>query len=282
MRMEKPPWLKVKAPSGESFERTKRVVSEHGLRTVCTSSRCPNVPECWGRGEATLMILGEVCTRNCAFCSVPTGRPEGVDPTEPERMAHMVQETDIRHLVVTSVARDDLEDQGASQFAAVARGVEDASVELLIPDMGARPDLLRAVVDSSPDVLGHNLETVRRLSPSVRDRRAGYDLSLEVLRTIKGIDPGIVTKSSLMLGLGERREEVLEAMDDMREAKVDLLTLGQYIRPKGCSLEVKEYLHPGRFEEYREEALDRGFHHVASAPLVRSSYRASEALDSIR
>lgn len=244
---------------------------------MCDSSRCPNLGECWGRGHATFMILGENCTRNCLFCAVPHGPPSAVDEGEPERVAEAVRSMGLRHVVITSVTRDDLEDGGSSSFAEVVRKVRwtcpGTSIELLIPDMQGHRPSLEKVVASAPEVLGHNLETVRSLQ-GIRDARASYERSLEVLSSIKVMDRGIITKSALMLGLGEERQEVLQAMKDLLSAEVDLLTMGQYLPPSGSALPLARYVPPSEFDELRSTALELGFKGVLAGPLVRSSYDA--------
>ncbi len=252
-----------------------------GLFTVCEEARCPNLHECWGGGTATLMLLGGVCTRGCRFCAVSSGNPRGsLDPEEPRKAAEAVALMELSYVVLTSVDRDDLPDQGAGQFAAAVRAVRASSpgtlVETLIPDFRADRACLETLVAGGPDVVSHNLETVERLTPSVRDPRAGYRQSLDVLRLLKEIRPSLRTKSSLMLGLGETEGEVLGAMDDLRAVGVEFLTLGQYLRPTPKHLPVAEYVAPDRFEDYRRMGEGRGFRAVASGPLVRSSYRAGE------
>lgn len=251
------------------------------LRTVCDSSRCPNLGECWGKGHATFMILGERCTRSCRFCAVPSGRPSEPDPAEPELVAEAVKRLGLRHAVVTSVTRDDLPDGGAGMFAEVVRTVRwnnpGTTLELLVPDLQGDRRALETVLGSAPDVLGHNLETVRSLQ-WIRDRRASYERSLEVLALIKDISPGTLTKSSLMLGLGEARGELEQAMDDLRTAKVDMLTLGQYLPPEGTELRLRRYVPPAEFEELADMAKRKGFRGVRSGPLVRSSYDAYDLM----
>ncbi|MCS6788301.1 MAG: lipoyl synthase, partial [Aigarchaeota archaeon] len=234
--MERPPWLKVVLPHGPVYERVREVVRRHGLHTVCQSAICPNVGECWGSGTATFMILGDVCTRGCRFCAVTHGNPRGsVDLTEPERVAAAVSELGLSYVVITSVCRDDLPDGGASVFAETVRAVKRRNpgslVEVLIPDFEGERRAIEEVVRAGPDVVGHNVETVRRLTPVVRDRRASYERSLAVLRTVKEVDPRMITKSSMMLGLGETDEEVVETLRDLRAVGVDVVTLGQYLRP---------------------------------------------------
>ncbi len=257
------------------------MLRERGLFTVCEEARCPNLHECWGGGTATLMLLGGVCTRGCRFCAVTSGNPRGaLDPDEPRKAAEAVALMELSYVVLTSVDRDDLPDQGAGQFAAAVGAVKAASpatlVETLIPDFRADRACLETLVAGGPDVVSHNLETVERLTPSVRDPRAGYRQSLDVLRLLREIRPALPTKSSLMLGLGEREDEVLAAMDDLRAVGVQFLTLGQYLRPTPKHLPVLEFVPPDRFEDYRVAGEERGFRYVASGPLVRSSYRAGE------
>jgi lipoic acid synthetase len=281
----KPPWLKVRASDPSRFDRTRRILSENQVKTVCDASHCPNISECWGASSATFLILGKVCTRNCGFCAVESGDPRGkVDEEEPARIANAVRQLGLAHVVVTSVTRDDLKDFGAAQFSEVVRKIRQANprtgIELLIPDLQADDMAITSVVNSRPDVIGHNLETVRRLQPVVRDPRADYDVSLRVMRRIKDSGEGILTKSSLMLGLGETKAEVIEAMHDLRDAEVDALTLGQYLRPSKANIDVKEYVNPQEFDWLRTEALRLGFVHVAAGPFVRSSYRAFEFLKS--
>ncbi|AEA12507.1 lipoyl synthase [Thermoproteus uzoniensis 768-20] len=275
-----PPWLATTAGDYGSISRIRQALNRYGLYTVCEGARCPNIFRCWGEGTATFMILGEVCTRSCRFCSVRTGDPRGlVDMGEAERLAKAVKELGLRYVVVTSVARDDLPDGGASAFAEAVRLLKGAGalVEVLVPDFGGSAEAVAAVVRSGPDVFAHNIETVRRLTPSVRDRRAGYDRSLAVLRAAKEFGAPL-TKSGLMLGLGETFEEVVEALDDLRRADVDIVTIGQYIRPTGSPRHIKpaRYVTPEEFEKLGDVARAMGFKAVASGPLVRSSYMAAE------
>ncbi len=281
--MVKPEWLKTRPPAGIKFLALKRTMHEHGLNTVCTGARCPNVGECWSRGTAAFMIMGSTCTRNCRFCAVKKGRyGEPLDPSEPERIARAVRKTGLRYAVLTSVDRDDLPDGGAGHFADCVRAIKDMNnnilVEILIPDLHGDIRCLRRVIDARPDVVGHNIETVEEFQALVRDRRAGYRLSLEVLRNLKKISSSICTKSSIMLGLGETEDMVLKTMDDLRNAGVDIITLGQYLRPTIKQLEVKEYISPEKFAFYKREAEDMGFSLVISGPLVRSSYMAEDAV----
>lgn len=279
--LKKPDWLKTRPPAGERYRHIKAHLRAHGLHTVCEEARCPNLHECWGGGTATIMLLGGVCTRGCRFCAVTSGHPRGwIDPLEPWKVARVLQEWDLEYVVLTSVARDDLPDGGASHFAQTVRVLKQKLpqllVEVLIPDFRGDVEALRQVVEAQPDVIGHNVETVERLTPQVRDRRARYEQSLRVLETIKELDPTRYTKSSLMLGLGETEAEVLQTMKDLRAVGVDFLTLGQYLRPTKKHLPVVRYLPPEEFERYRRRGEELGFRYVAAGPLVRSSYRAGE------
>ena len=271
----KPEWLKIKLPMGQLSTGVLNIVRQHGLHTICTSGMCPNQGECWGAGTATFMIGGDVCTRACKFCNVKTGRPAPLDPAEPENIARSVQLLRLRHAVITSVDRDDLEDLGAGHWVRVIEAVRrlnpDTTMEVLIPDFQGRPELVEWIVEARPNVISHNLETVRRLSDSVRSR-AKYDTSLGVIRQIA--ESGVVSKSGIMLGLGETREEIIETMDDLRAVGCEVMTIGQYLQPSEKNLEVKEYVTPGTFDEYRRIGLEKGFRHVESGPLVRSSYHA--------
>ena len=277
----KPSWIRLKLPMGERYLRVRNILRRYNLHTVCEEAKCPNLGECWGMGTATFMILGDICTRHCRFCAVRTGNPKGkIDRDEPERIAQAVKELNLKYVVITSVDRDDLQDGGAEEFAKSVIAIREDSkvrVEVLIPDFRGDLESLRRVVDADPDVIGHNLETVERLTPLVRDRRAGYRLSLEVLRNIKVLNPSIVTKSGIMLGLGEEREEVIKAMEDIREAGVDILTLGQYLQPTLNHLPVDRYIPPEEFKEYREIGIKMGFKDIVAGPLVRSSYYAERS-----
>jgi len=277
---DKPPWLRTKASVSRGTSVRGELRSGH-LRTVCDSSRCPNLGECWGKGHATFMILGDRCTRSCRFCAVPSGKPSGADPDEPGRVAEAVKHLGLRHAVVTSVTRDDLPDGGAWIFAEVVREIRwnnpGTTVELLIPDLQGDRRSLEVVLGSAPDVLGHNLETVRSLQ-WIRDPRASYERSLNVLSMSKQISPGTLTKSSLMLGLGETRDEVTQAMRDFLAAGVDLLTLGQYLPPKGNDLQLQSYVLPEEFDHLSALAKRMGFKGVRAGPLVRSSYDAFDLM----
>lgn len=278
-RPSKPSWLKVKLPIGEEYRKVREIVSDHQLHTICQSGNCPNMGECWGAGTATFMILGNICTRSCGFCSVATGRPEAVDPFEPLRVAKSVKLMGVKHCVVTSVDRDDLEDGGAGIWVTTIRKIREVSpgttMETLIPDFQGKWDNLQLVIEEKPEVISHNLETVRRLTKLVRVQ-AKYDRSLEVLRRVA--DAGVRAKSGIMLGLGESREEVLESMQDLFNHGVSILTLGQYLQPTKDHLPVQEFIHPDQFEDYRKEGERMGFRHVESGPLVRSSYHAEKHL----
>lgn len=273
----RPDWLRVKLPTGESYRKVREIVSEHKLHTICQSGNCPNMGECWGAGTATFMILGNICTRSCGFCSVATGRPEEADPFEPARVARSVELMGVKHCVITSVDRDDLKDGGSDIWAKTIRAVRRRSpqtkLETLIPDFQGNWDNLNVMLEARPDVLSHNLETVRRLTRKVRVQ-ARYDRSLEVLMRAKRA--GLRTKSGIMLGLGETDQEVLETMDDLRSVECDIITLGQYLQPTKAHLPVAEFIHPDRFTFFREEGRKRGFRHVESGPLVRSSYHAEK------
>lgn len=288
MQQRKPEWLKINLVSGPelaAFKELKQTMRGKALHTVCEEARCPNIHECWANRTATFMILGDICTRACRFCAVKTGLPTELDLAEPERVAEAAEQMGLKHVVVTSVARDDLADGGAQIFAetirAIRRRLPLASVEVLIPDFQGDWDALKVVMDARPDVLNHNIETVRRLSDRVR-ARAKYDRSLELLRKSKELQPDIPTKSSIMIGVGETVEEILETMDDLRAADVDIMTIGQYLQPTKKHLPVIKYYHPDEFRMLKEEGMKRGFSHVESGPLVRSSYHAHEQADAAR
>lgn len=283
-RPRHPDWIRVRAPIGENYVHLKGLVRGLALHTVCEEALCPNIGECWGAGTATIMILGDTCTRACRFCAVKTGNPRGVvDTGEPSRVADALAELHLNYVVITSVDRDDLADGGAAIFAETVRQIKTKSprtrVELLTPDFRGVLENVRTVVESKPDVFGQNIETVRRLTHVVRDRRAGYDQTMAVLRAVKEIDPESRTKSSILVGMGEMPDEVIETMRDLRAANVDLLAIGQYLQPTHLKRHVPlvEYVHPDQFAKYREEGLKLGFKYVASGPLVRSSYKAWEA-----
>ncbi|MXZ93225.1 MAG: lipoyl synthase [Cenarchaeum sp. SB0678_bin_8] len=279
----RPRWLKTRIPSGEAYANVRRIIKSHRLHTVCQEASCPNVAECWGAGTATIMIMGDICTRGCGFCDVNTGRSGSLDLREPSAVAVAIRDLGLRYAVITSVCRDDLPDSGAGHFAETIRHIRhrcpNTIVESLIPDFAGDHTLIDAVADAGPHVVGHNIETVRRLTRQVRDRRAGYSQSLQVLRHTKEGHPGIFTKSSMMLGLGESTDEILEAAIDLRESMVDFVALGQYMQPSTRHLPVKEYIHPERFDQIKHMLSDLGFLHVNAGPFVRSSFRASDIAD---
>ena len=276
----KPEWLKVRMPRGGGYERVRDIVRQTGLATVCEEARCPNIAECWGGGTATVMLMGEVCTRACRFCHVKVGAPPPLDPHEPENLAKAVKELDLEYIVVTSVNRDDRPDGGASHFAAAIRALRRESprtkVEVLIPDFKGVERDLDTVAEARPHVVAHNVETVERLTPTVRDRRATYRQSLRVLEYLKQRPEKLYTKSSVMVGLGETHDELRQTFNDLRSAGVDVLTLGQYLQPSQYHLRVERFLPPAEFDALRAEAEALGFLYVAAGPLVRSSYRAAE------
>lgn len=280
----KPKWLRARMPGGERYDAVKKNVSEHRLSTVCQESHCPNIGECWTAGTATIMVMGSVCTRACKFCAVDTGNPKGwLDHEEPENTAKSVELMGLRYIVLTSVDRDDLEDFGAGHYAACVAAIKkrtpEVAVEALTPDFDAVMPLVEQVVDSGLDVYAQNVETVERLTRRVRDPRAGYQKTLDVLAHAKKHRPDVLTKTSLMLGLGETEEEILQTMDDLRAIGVDILTLGQYLRPTANHLPVERYVTPEEFNRLRDIGLEKGFMEVPSGPMVRSSYRADKVFD---
>ena len=274
-----PPWLKVKMPGGPNYVEIKGLMRGSQLHTVCEEARCPNIGECWERGTATFMILGDICTRACAYCAVSSGKPMSVDLQEPGRLADTAERMGLKYAVITSVNRDDLPDGGAFVFAQcitqVRKRLPECKVEVLIPDFQGKWDALRKVMDARPDTLNHNIETVRRVFPRVR-ARGDYDLSLELLAKAKEIDPAAVTKSGMMVGLGETWDEIVDTMKDLRSVDCDLLTIGQYLRPSEKHTPLAKWYTPAEFVELRDAGLALGFSHVASGPLVRSSYHADE------
>lgn len=277
IRTPKPKWLRVKLPTGENYKKVRSLVDEHKLHTICESGNCPNMGECWGEGTATFMILGNICTRSCGFCAVATGKPEEVDVFEPVRVAKSIKLMGVKHAVITSVDRDDLADGGSAIWRetveAVRRISPGTTMETLIPDFAGKWENLAQIISAAPDIVSHNLETVRSMTKKVRIQ-AKYDRSLEVLRRLK--QGGMKTKSGIMLGLGETEEEILETIDDLAAVQVDVLTMGQYLQPTPKHLPVKEFVTPEKFAEYREIALGKGFRYVESGPLVRSSYHAEK------
>ena len=276
---KKPSWLKVKLPTGESYKKVRNLVSEHKLHTICESGNCPNMGECWGAGTATFMILGNVCTRSCDFCAVSTGKPEEVDVFEPAKDANSVKMMNVKHAVITSVDRDDLQDGGADMWvktvSAIRRKSPDTTLETLIPDFAGKWENLQRIIEVAPEIVSHNIETVRRLTKKIRIQ-AKYNRSLELLLRLK--KGGMKTKSGLMLGLGETEEEVVETMQDLRSVEVDILTLGQYLQPTPKHAEVKDFITPEKFDEYQKLGLEMGLRFVESGPLVRSSYHAEKHL----
>ncbi len=282
-RVRKPEWLKVSIGANERYAETKRIVESHCLHTICSSGRCPNMGECWGRGTATFMIGGGICTRSCKFCNTPTGRPLPLDSDEPAHVAESVRLMKLTHAVITSVDRDDLPDLGAAHWARTIREVRrinpDTTIEVLIPDFQGREELVAQVIEASPDILAHNMETIRRISPLVRSA-ARYETSLQVLRQIAG--SGIKAKSGIMVGLGETPAEVEELMDDLLQAGCRIMTIGQYLQPSHRHYPVAEYVTPEQFKQYKEIGLRKGFDQVESGPLVRSSYHAEQSFKSLK
>jgi lipoyl synthase len=279
--LRKPVWLRVRVPSGENYTKVKQSLRSLELHTVCEEARCPNISECWGTGTATIMIMGDICTRGCRFCAVNRGKPVVLlDAGEPERVAKAIKEWGLRYVVITSVCRDDLEDGGAEHIAKTIKSIKFLChriiVESLIPDFRGDEDSIKKVVESKPEVISHNIETVTRLTPKVRDARASYEQSLLVLKKIKDMNSLIYTKSSIMLGLGETEEEIIQTMRDLRSVGVNILTMGQYLQPTPKHLPVVQYVTPEKFNWFRKIAERMGFVYVASGPLVRSSYRAGE------
>ena len=279
VKTKKPKWLKVKLPTGDAYKKVRKLVSEHKLNTICESGNCPNMGECWGAGTATFMILGNVCTRSCGFCAVATGKPEKVDVFEPGRVANSVKLMKVKHAVITSVDRDDLSDGGSeiwvSTVKAIRRKSPSTTLETLIPDFAGNWKNLQNIIDVAPEIVSHNIETVRRLTKTIRVQ-AKYNRSLELLLRLK--QGGMKTKSGLMLGLGETHEEVLETLDDLRSVNVDIVTLGQYLQPTPKHAPVDEFISPEKFDEYKKYGLKLGFKYVESGPLVRSSYHAEKHL----
>ncbi len=279
----KPDWLKIQLPKGDDYSYVNGIVRDHGLHTICSSGKCPNVGECWGNGTATFMILGNICTRACKFCNVKTGKPLAADWKEPRRLAKSIKLMKLKHAVITSVDRDDLEDGGSGIWAETIKEIRKdnptTTLEVLIPDFNGKQEDIQRVIDENPEVISHNLETVRRLTPEVRSR-AKYDLSLQVLKQIA--DAGIVAKSGIMLGLGETEEEIYQVMDDLLAVGVKVMTIGQYLQPSRQHLAVEEYVTPETFKKYEAVGLEKGFAFCESTPLVRSSYHAErhvKALD---
>ena len=281
----KPEWIKVKAPTSKAYSETLNLMRAHGLNTVCEEAACPNIGECWSNKHATLMILGDICTRACAFCNVATGKPKGVDKFEPEKVGISVAKLGLRHVVVTSVDRDDLADGGAAQFVAtiqaLRRNTPGTTIEVLTPDFRGKDGAVEAIVNAKPDVFNHNLETVNRLYPTIRPG-ARYDQSLIILDQAKQIDPQIFTKSGIMVGFGEQKDEILELMDDLRSVNVDFMTIGQYLQPTPKHAGIDRFLTLDEFDQLKRIGLAKGFLHVAATPLTRSSYHADEDFSVLR
>ena len=281
-KLIKPEWLKIKLTTNDYFSGIKNTLKKHNLHTVCESAHCPNISECWSGGTATFMLMGDVCTRGCKFCAVKTGNPmKQLDREEPRKLAEALAEIKLfDYVVLTSVNRDDLEDQGSSHFAECIKEIKKAYpriiVEVLIPDFRGDIGLLKKIVDAKPEVIAHNIETIERLQRKVRDVRANYNQSLNVLENVKKLNPKIYTKSSIMLGLGETDEEVIQSMKDLRAINVDILTVGQYLRPTEWHLAIERFVAPEKFEYFKQKALELGFLYCASGPFVRSSYKAGE------
>jgi len=275
----KPDWLKIKLAEGDEYVKVKGIVEQHQLHTICQSGNCPNMGECWSKGTATFMISGDICTRNCRFCNVTTGKPMPIDPNEALKIANSIRLMKLKHCVITSVDRDDLEDYGSSHWADTIIKVKeinpDTSIEVLIPDFQGNYNFIKKIIDANPEIISHNLETVKRLTPLIRNK-AKYNLSLDVLRYISA--SGVRTKSGIMLGLGETEEEVLELMDDLIKTGCEIITIGQYLQPSRQNITVEEYISPEKFEFYRIKALEKGFKFAESAPLVRSSYHAENQI----
>jgi len=280
IEVRKPAWLKTKIPIGKKYMGVREIVEKNNLHTICTSGHCPNMAECWGRDTATLMILGDICTRSCKFCNVKTGKPLPADWKEPERVAESVKKMGVKHCVLTSVDRDDLDDGGAEIWARTIKKIKEinpnTTIEALIPDFNGNTNLIKKVINAKPEVISHNLETVKRLTPIARSK-AKYDLSLEVIRYIS--NEGVRSKSGIMVGIGEKKEEVYETMDDLKAVGCEVFTIGQYLQPTKRHLGVKEFITPELFEEYRKAGLEKGFRFVESSPLVRSSYHAEKHVD---
>ncbi len=276
-KIKKPDWLRVKLPTGENYIKVRGIVSKHKLNTICESGNCPNMGECWGVGTATFMILGNICTRSCGFCAVATGKPNPADWDEPKRIAESVKLMNVKHCVITSVDRDDLKDGGSIIWAETIKEIRaispETKFECLIPDFAGKWDNLQRIIDVKPDIVSHNIETVRRLTAQVRIQ-AKYDRSLEVLKRLD--DAGVKTKSGIMLGLGETEQEILETIDDLAFVKCDVITMGQYLQPTPKHLPVNRFVHPDDFKKYKDYALNKGFKFVESGPLVRSSYHAEK------
>lgn len=284
-KMKKPEWLKKRVKNIENIEETAKLLRSLSLHTVCEGAECPNISECFGNKTATFMIMGGVCTRQCRFCAVTKGEPQKLDEQEPVNIGKASKELNLKHIVITSVTRDDIPDGGAEHFAKTVNEIRKqnplSTIELLIPDLQGDWDALKTIINAKPDILNHNLETVPSLYEEVRPQ-ANYYRSLELLKKVKDFNPSIYSKSGIMLGLGEKDDEIYQVMDDLREIECDIITIGQYLRPSNEHIELKEYVHPDKFEEYRKVALKKGFKYAASGPFVRSSYNASLGMDEIK
>jgi lipoic acid synthetase len=279
--LKKPPWLKVKIPAGNKFSEVYKLLQKYNLATVCQEARCPNIHECWGKKSATIMVLGRICTRACRFCAVETGNPDGkVDIDEPKHVAEVINKLGLEYVVITSVDRDDLDDMGSGHYARVIEYIKSINpscrVETLIPDFNGQERFLEKVIKAKPFVIGHNVETVARLTSYIRDRRCTYDKSLHVLKQIKKMDPGIYTKSGFMVGLGEEKEDILQTIQDLKDCQVDVITIGQYLQPTRKHHPVQKYYTPDEFLAFKKISENMGIRHILSGPLVRSSYHASE------
>ena len=285
MSLIRPDWLKMKIPSVENYLKVRKTLQKYNLHTVCEEASCPNVSECWCVGTATIMIMGDVCSRGCKFCNVETGKPFELDSEEPQHVAQAIKEWNLRYVVITSVCRDDLPDEGSEHFAKTIQCIKSECpnivVESLIPDFSGNEKFIETIVKAKPNVMGHNIETVKRLSPTIRDLRANYNQSLKVLKYVKELDSSIFTKSSLMLGLGESEEEIIQTAQELRAVDVDIITLGQYLQPSLSHLSVKEFVTPEKFYQLKLDLKKLGFLHVESGPFVRSSFRASDVIDLI-
>lgn len=283
--LKKPEWLKKRITNVENIEETVELLRKLSLNTVCEGADCPNISECFGKNTATFMIMGEVCTRNCRFCAVDNGKPRKLDSKEPENIGKACRELGLKHIVITSVTRDDLEDSGAGHYAETVNQIRKlnpyATIELLIPDLKGDWESLEVILDAKPDILNHNMETVQRLYEEVRPE-AVYERSLELLKKVKEYDNRIFTKSGIMLGLGEEESEVLQVMEDLRKIDCDILTIGQYLQPSEGHILLKEYIHPDKFKEYEKLGLEKGFKYVSSGPFVRSSFNASLGMEEVR
>uniref|UniRef100_A0A7C4XDG0 Lipoyl synthase n=1 Tax=candidate division WOR-3 bacterium TaxID=2052148 RepID=A0A7C4XDG0_UNCW3 len=281
--LKKPEWLKVKLPSGDEFKEVFETLKSYNLSTVCQEARCPNIAECWHKKSATIMILGRVCTRACRFCAVSTGNPKGLlDPDEPVKVAEAIKRFGLRYVVITSVDRDDLPDLGSSHYARTVMAIKEknpeTNIEVLIPDFNCESKFLNKIIEAKPFIIGHNLETVQRLTPYVRDRRCKFEKSLQVLKMIKEMDSNVITKSGFMLGLGETEVEIAETLKDLKNVKVDIVTIGQYLQPTRKHIPVQKYYTPEEFKKFKELGENMGIKYVVSGPLVRSSYHASDII----